>query len=553
MTEHARPHVLIVDDSRLEREMAREALAGSCAVLCAGSAEEALERVRTERIDLVLSDLTMPGMSGLELLGRMQREHPGIDFVLLTGNASIESAVEALRMGAADYLRKPIQGEELAYVVERTLARRRLRDENVRLRDELAAVEACRALAPCLESGEVYAVALDVLMRTLSRSRGLAFFRRSSVSMSDGAAFRGFAEPESSKLRQILTVEKPLDLDGMTRIEVAASGSVHEALRQAGIEPSRLLVVPIHGREAEAGVIWLLEDERRFEEAEIARARMVAGHAELALHNAERYNRAKERAFIDDVTEIYNARYLQAATDHEIRRAERYGSELSVLFLDLDRFKLVNDRHGHLVGSRTLRQLAGVLATCVRQVDTLARYGGDEFTILLVDTPIESALQVAERIRATVEETPFDGGPGGSLRVTLSIGVATYPAHGRTRETLLDQADKAMYRAKSLGRNRVCSATELERLVAVLAQASARPCEAGAVRPKLPFPPGPRGHRLVRSLHGADRHRTRGRRPPRRDGRAAPQPCLRRDHALPSRARRSWSPAGCSAGATTAA
>ncbi len=463
MTERALPHVLIVDDSRLERELARGYLEATCVVSCAASAEEALESLRRENVDLILSDLTMPGLSGLELLVRAQREHPGIDFVLLTGNASVESAVEALRMGAADYLRKPIQGEELAYVVDRTLARRRLREENVRLRDELATVDACRALAPCLEPGEVYAVALDILVRILSRSRGLALFHRVSISVSDGAAFRGFSEAEAGQLRQILAHEKPVNLEGMNRIEIVAQGPLHEALREAGMEAPRLLEVPIQGREAEAGAIWVFEDERPFEDAELARARMVAGHAELALHNAERYNRAKERAFLDDVTEIYNARYLLASTDHEIRRAERYGSELSVLFLDLDRFKLVNDRHGHLIGSRTLRQLARVLAACVRQVDTLARYGGDEFTILLVDTPLEPALQVAERIRRTVEETAFDGGRSGALRLTLSVGVASYPAHGRTREELLDQADKAMYRAKSLGRNKVCSATELGR------------------------------------------------------------------------------------------
>jgi len=279
--------------------------------------------------------------------------------------------------------------------------------------------------------------------------------------MSDGAAFRGFSESEAGRLRQMLAVDKPVNFDGLARIEIATESGVHEALDGAGVPVTRLLVVPIRGREAEAGAIWVLEDERQFEEAEIARARMVAGHAELALYNAERYNRAKERAFLDDVTEIYNARYLLAAADHEIRRAERYGSELSVVFLDLDRFKLVNDRHGHLVGSRTLRQLSKVLASCVRQVDTLARYGGDEFTIVLVDTPLEPAKQVAERIRRTVEETPFDGGRSGALRLTLSAGVASYPIHGRTREELLDQADKAMYRAKSLGRNRVCSASDL--------------------------------------------------------------------------------------------
>lgn len=456
-----RPRILVVDDSRLERERARESLAGAFEVECCASAEEALAALSRAPADLVLSDLTMGGMSGLELLGRVQREHAGTDFVLLTGNASIDSAVDALRMGATDYLRKPIQPDELLHVVQRAVARRLLVSENVRLRDELAAVDACKALTPCLEAGEVYAVALDLLLRSLGRSRGLALFHRVSMSVSDALAFRGFSEAQASRLRQLLVHEKPLNLEGFERIEVTPGGPLHDALRDAGVDAEAALAVPIRGRESEAGVVWVLEGDRPFDADELARARIVQGHAELAVHNAERYNRAKERAFIDDVTEMYNARYLLAAIDHEIRRAERYGSELSVLFLDLDRFKLVNDRHGHLVGSRALRQLAQVLAQCVRQVDTLARYGGDEFTIVLVDTGLETAHHVAERIRRTVDETWFDGGRGGSLRLTVSVGVACYPTHGTTRESLLDLADKAMYRAKSLGRNRVCLATEL--------------------------------------------------------------------------------------------
>jgi diguanylate cyclase (GGDEF)-like protein len=456
-----RARVLVVDDSRLERELVRETVAPLVDVEACASAEEAIEALRREPADLVLSDLHMEGMSGLDLLTRVRREHPGVDFVLLTGSATVESAIEALRMGATDYLRKPVQKDELARVVERTIAKRRLLADNARLRDELATLEACRALTPCLEAGEVYAVALDLLLRTLSRWRGLALFHRASMSVSDAVAFRGFSETEASRMRQALVHDKPVNLEGVTQIEIGTDGPAHGALREAGITASRILAVPIRGREIEAGVVWVLEDDRPFDETELSRARIVASHAELALHNAERYNRAKERAFIDDVTEVYNARYLLAAMDHEIRRAERYGSELSVIFLDLDRFKLVNDRHGHLVGSRALRQLSQVLLQCVRQVDTLARYGGDEFTIVLVDTDHEVAQRIAERIRRTVEETFFDGGRGGSLRLTVSIGVSTYPSHGTTRELLLDLADKAMYRAKSLGRNRVCSAMEL--------------------------------------------------------------------------------------------
>ena len=187
----------------------------------------------------------------------------------------------------------------------------------------------------------------------------------------------------------------------------------------------------------------------------------LASYAVTALNNCERYHHAKERAFIDDVTEVYNARYLLATTENEIRRAQRYQTPLSVLFLDLDRFKLVNDQHGHLIGSQVLRNLSQSLMQCVRDVDTLARYGGDEFTILLVDTDHAAALSVAERIRRIVEEHVFEAGRGGSLRLTVSLGVGTFPEHGQDRNALLDAADKAMYRSKSLGRNRVSSANEL--------------------------------------------------------------------------------------------
>jgi len=456
----ARARVLFVDDDRLQRELARDTLADRVELECCARAEDAVALLQREAFDLVVSDLQMPGMSGVELLRVVRREYPRTDFILVTAHASLQSAVDALRMGASDYLLKPIVWDELALVLERVLLRRRLVEENARLRESLATVESCRVLASCLEVGDVYSVALDLLLRSTGETRGAALFQRSSAPLSDGLQLRGFRDDEASRLRRTLVNEKPLDLRGVERIEVLASGPVLDALRRAGIEAEAALAVPVPGEEVEAGLL-VVPLSAPADAALLERAGAVAAHAAVALRNAERYERAKERAFVDDVTDVYNARYLLEAMEREIRRAERYGAELSVLFLDLDRFKLVNDRHGHLVGSQALRQLSRVLASCVRQVDTLARYGGDEFTIVLPDTGEAGAAQVAERIRRVVEETPFEAGRADPMRLTCSVGHATFPRHGGDRGTLLDAADKAMYRAKSLGRNRVCSANEL--------------------------------------------------------------------------------------------
>ncbi len=455
-----RPRVLVVDPSSSDREAVRAALADRARVANLASTEEALAALAHEPAEIVLCALALPGAPAEMLLERIRREHPGTDFIVFGDDAAFEHAARMLKRGAGDYIHKPLRPAELLFVLERTMGRRRLLEENVHLRDAVKTLEVCRGLARCLEPGEVYPMALDLLLGTVSRSRGIALFQRNAIKISDGMAFRGLGESEAQRLHAFFVEDKEFDFAGFQEVEMLTSGPVHDALFEAGVEVSRVLSVPLRGNSSEAGVLWVLEDERPFDGGEFERAKIIAEHADLALRNAEQYGHAKERAFRDDVTDLHNARYLLEAAEHELRRAERYEAALSFVFLDLDRFKQVNDRHGHLVGSRTLRQLGQVLAHCVRQVDTVARYGGDEFTLLLVDTDLEGALQAAERIRAEVQKTNFEGGKFGHLRVTASLGVATYPQHGRTREDLIDAADKAMYRAKSLGRNRVCSASD---------------------------------------------------------------------------------------------
>ena len=144
--------------------------------------------------------------------------------------------------------------------------------------------------------------------------------------------------------------------------------------------------------------------------------------------------------------------------DREIKRCRRAGSSMSLLFMDLDGFKQVNDVHGHLAGSRTLVEVGAVLERTVRDADVLVRYGGDEFVIIFPETPLSGGLIIAERIREVIATTHFLESRGIDARVSASIGIAAYPESAEEVRSLISCADAAMYRAKALGKNRVVSA-----------------------------------------------------------------------------------------------
>ncbi len=175
--------------------------------------------------------------------------------------------------------------------------------------------------------------------------------------------------------------------------------------------------------------------------------------ARFALFNAEKGIKVQSLIYIDDLTKLYNSRYLKVVLDRELKRSDRYDMPVSLLFLDIDYFKRVNDSFGHLVGSRVLWEFGSILKGCVRETDTVIRYGGDEFVAILVETSPSQAEYAAERMRVSVEEHVFMKEEELNLKLTVSIGIATYPTHAKDREQLLNMADKAMYRGKDTTRN----------------------------------------------------------------------------------------------------
>lgn len=214
-----------------------------------------------------------------------------------------------------------------------------------------------------------------------------------------------------------------------------------------------VVAVPLVCGDRILGVLEGRRANRSFKKTEIILLDALSLPVASALANAVRIGEAERLSQTDDLTKLHNARYLRQFLLNEIRRARRYGSSVAALFLDLDDFKRVNDAHGHLAGSHVLMEMAGVILSSIRDTDAVARYGGDEFVIVLPDTGIELAGTVAERIREKIAKHCFNAGRNLKLSLTASFGVASFPEHASSPHQLIACADTAMYEAKAASKN----------------------------------------------------------------------------------------------------
>jgi diguanylate cyclase (GGDEF)-like protein len=224
------------------------------------------------------------------------------------------------------------------------------------------------------------------------------------------------------------------------------------------------LALPLKGRDRRVGALVAFDraaasQRPKLSSATLRSMNVLLEPAALALDSALRLKRAEELSVTDDLTQLYNSRYLNQVLRKETKRASRSGRPLSLLFIDLDGFKGVNDAHGHLYGSRALVEAAALIRGSARETDVVARFGGDEFAIILPDTGGDGAFSVGERVRERVAAHQFLFDDGLDLRLTASVGVATLPDVAASAEELVAAADKAMYQVKDSGKNGIQAAS----------------------------------------------------------------------------------------------
>jgi diguanylate cyclase (GGDEF)-like protein len=432
--------VLLVDDERFARTLYADYLrAAGYAVEVAENAPAAVRVLLERRFDVLLTDIVMPGRDGLQLLADAKQIDPNIQVVVITALDRVDPAVRAMRAGASDYLVKPVTPEAIQLSVQRSLSTRALLAENTALRGHVNLFETCQRITGTLERDKVVPLALPALAAECGAT-GAALLEREGGEGWHLSGVHGIAsEAAGEYLAPALPRLAELSPDSTLLVDLPAA---------AGHPASACLCLPLSDGPLILGAVCLLvpgplDAERSGSAAFICR------HLGMALKTLERLSHVEQLAYVDDVTHLYNSRFLDLALDRELAG----GRPFTVLFMDLDRFKAVNDRHGHLMGSRLLTEFGRVLRSCVRDEDVLVRYGGDEFVALLATVDSGGALKVAERIRRVVEDHRFLSREGHSVRLTVSIGLASHPEHAPTKALLLELADRAMYRGKETTRN----------------------------------------------------------------------------------------------------
>ena len=229
---------------------------------------------------------------------------------------------------------------------------------------------------------------------------------------------------------------------------------------QRNDDGSGMIVMPLQMEHDLIGVVKvaLSKDDAVDDDVSVSVTRYIQAVAQV-LGNIYQLTRSRDLAMRDDLTKAFNRRFFESYLDEEMERSRRYGTLFSIIFLDLDDLKMVNNFYGHLTGSRTLQEVAKRILNAVRGIDKVVRFGGDEFCIILPQTDQDQAMLVANRVRKSLTASPLKVDADVEVTITASFGIATYPTHALTKENLIRQADLAMYRVKSSTKNAVGVAT----------------------------------------------------------------------------------------------
>ncbi|WP_288428668.1 PleD family two-component system response regulator [uncultured Agrobacterium sp.] len=446
--------ILVVDDIPANvKFLEARLLAEYFDVVCAENGRRALEICNREQVDVILLDIMMPDMDGFEVCERLKAnpKTAHIPVVMVTALDQPSDRVRGLKAGADDFLTKPVNDLQL---ISRVKSLARLKTMSDELRGRAATAKTIGLEDAIGEDGHIEKPGKVLLVdgRASSQERIIKALKPAAevVAITDpgNALFEAAENPyELVIINSNFDNFDPLRLCSQLRsldrtrflplLLVTEQGDDNMVIRSLELGVNDYIVRPVDPNELVARTLTQVK-RKRFND----RLR-------------ESLNHTMELAVIDGLTGLNNRRYLDTHLKTLFNRAATRGRPLSVCITDIDRFKQVNDTYGHDAGDEVLREFAARLRSTVRGADLACRYGGEEFVVVMPDTPVEMAAMVAERLRSIIEDRAFVLRSGRELHITASLGIASNAVSVETPEQLLRQADRALYEAKNGGRNRV--------------------------------------------------------------------------------------------------
>ena len=448
--------VLVVDDvlpnvKLLEAKLSREYFD----VLTAMSGPEALDIVAAETPDIILLDVMMPEMDGFEVCRRLKADPKSmhIPVVMVTALSDSSDRVQGLEAGADDFLTKPVNDIAL-FARVKSLVRLKMMMDELRLREVTSnsfgvadgassQITAENGKILAIEDREIYA---RNIQRTLTDHHDIKMTTTAEDGLREARAggldliIISLALQDTDGLRlctQFRSIEETRQVPLLILVEDTAE-EMGRLVKALDLGVNDYLIRPVDQNELKARCATQIR-RKRYED-----------------HLRASYHLSMELAVTDSLTGLYNRRYLQTHLDNMIERAQHEGKPISVMMMDIDHFKAVNDTHGHSAGDAVLKEFAGRVQRCIRGMDLAARHGGEEFVVVMPDTDLEHASGVAERLREMVAESAMHYAEENTdIPVTVSIGVAGIVGPAGGADDLLRLADEALYQAKNNGRNRV--------------------------------------------------------------------------------------------------
>ena len=463
--------ILIVDEDRLFALTLVHVLSGHChRSVVASEEKEAVNIIKNQKVDLILVDAELASNRNLHLLKHLRQANPEIPVVLSVSKKVAKEAREQLRRGLYDYINKPFGHEELLLAVERGLERRRLQSENrhllADLKQRIKELSTFNTIAKTLNSTLNLKEVLDIVM---GKIKELVKAEAWSILMLDEKnkelVFEVAIGDKGEQVKEMRLAlgqgvagwvaqnQKPVIVSDTSNDERFFKGLD----QKTGFHTKSIIATPLISRGRLIGVVEIMNKlgETPFDEKDLDLLQTLTDHAAIAIENARLYEKARRLAITDDLTGLYNSRHCDLFLKKALEEAIKKETPLSLLFIDLDHMKEVDDTYGHLMGGHALKEVADRISALIKPPDMASRYGGDEYVIILLGKNSQKAVELAEKIRLKLEAEPFLTSHNLTCKITASIGIASYPEHAGSTDELFSKADKAMYQVKESGKNKV--------------------------------------------------------------------------------------------------